>query len=159
MISIGNDVWIGHGAFIMPGVAVGDGAVVGAGAVVTKDVPPFAVVAGVPATIGKESVYRCLHLAAAFAELRWWRFVPWDLKGIEFWNPEGAVAQLGSGSSSLIPYEPSEVSVQELLAMPRKTSAALIDTYALMCSAVRSAGALRYAGVLSRFQEGLDAPG
>ncbi len=48
---IGNDVWIGKGATIMPKVKVGDGAVVGACALVTKDVPPYAVVGGVPAKI------------------------------------------------------------------------------------------------------------
>lgn len=48
-VSIGHDVWIGHGAVILPGVTVGTGAVIGAGAVVTRDVPPYAIVAGVPA--------------------------------------------------------------------------------------------------------------
>jgi phosphonate metabolism protein (transferase hexapeptide repeat family) len=48
-VVIGNDAWIGHGAVIMPGITVGDGAVVGAAAVVTKDVAPYAIVAGVPA--------------------------------------------------------------------------------------------------------------
>jgi len=48
-VTIGNDVWIGHGAVVMPGVRVGDGAVIGANAVVTRDVEPFAIVAGVPA--------------------------------------------------------------------------------------------------------------
>lgn len=47
--TIGHDVWIGHGATIMAGVSVGTGAVVGAGAVVTKDVPPYTIVGGVPA--------------------------------------------------------------------------------------------------------------
>ncbi|NOU36366.1 MAG: CatB-related O-acetyltransferase [Kiritimatiellaceae bacterium] len=46
---IGNDVWIGNFAFIRRGVTIGDGAVIGAHAVVTQDVPPFAIVAGVPA--------------------------------------------------------------------------------------------------------------
>lgn len=46
---IGRDVWIGHSAIILNGCRIGDGAVVAAGAVVTKDVPSFAVVAGVPA--------------------------------------------------------------------------------------------------------------
>ncbi len=50
-ITIGNDVWIGRQAIIMDGVTIGDGAVVGAAAVVTKDVPPYAIVAGVPARI------------------------------------------------------------------------------------------------------------
>ena len=48
-VTIGHDVWIGHGAIVMPGVAVGHGAVVAAGAVVTHDVEPYAIVAGVPA--------------------------------------------------------------------------------------------------------------
>lgn len=48
-IIIGDDVWIGFGAQILSGVTVGEGAIVGAGAVVTKDVPPYSVVGGVPA--------------------------------------------------------------------------------------------------------------
>lgn len=48
-VTIGNDVWIGHGAVIMPGVSIGDGAVVGANAVVTRDVSPYTIVAGTPA--------------------------------------------------------------------------------------------------------------
>jgi maltose O-acetyltransferase len=48
-VLIGNHVWIGYRALILPGVSIGEGAVVAAGAVVTKDVPPFMIVAGVPA--------------------------------------------------------------------------------------------------------------
>lgn len=48
-VRICKDVWIGAGCVICPGVTVGEGSIVGAGAVVTKDVPPFTVVAGVPA--------------------------------------------------------------------------------------------------------------
>lgn len=50
-IIINDDVWIGYGATIMSGVHIGQGAVVAAGAVVTKDVPPYAIVGGVPAKV------------------------------------------------------------------------------------------------------------
>lgn len=48
-VIIGHDTWIGHKAVIMPGVSVGNGGVVAAGAVVTRDVPPYTIVAGIPA--------------------------------------------------------------------------------------------------------------
>lgn len=50
-VVLGNDVWIGHGAVLLPGVTIGTGAGIGAGAVVSKDVPPFAIVGGVPAKL------------------------------------------------------------------------------------------------------------
>ena len=52
-IVIGDDVWIGYRATILSGVKIGQGAVVAAGAVVTKDVPPYAIVGGVPAKVIK----------------------------------------------------------------------------------------------------------
>lgn len=52
-IEIGDDVWIGYGATIMSGVHIGQGAVIAAGAVVAKDVPPYAIVGGVPAKVIK----------------------------------------------------------------------------------------------------------
>ena len=52
-IIIGDDVWIGYGAIIMSGVNIGQGAVIAAGAVVTKDVPSYAIVGGVPANVIK----------------------------------------------------------------------------------------------------------
>lgn len=48
-VRIGNDVWVGAQSVILPGVTIGDGAVIGAGSVVTKDVEPYAIVAGIPA--------------------------------------------------------------------------------------------------------------
>ena len=52
-IIVDDDVWIGYGAAIMSGVHIGQGAIVAAGAIVTKDVPPYAIVGGVPAKIIK----------------------------------------------------------------------------------------------------------
>lgn len=52
-IVIGDDVWIGHGSIILSGITIGQGAVVAAGSVVNKDVPPYSIVAGVPARVIK----------------------------------------------------------------------------------------------------------
>lgn len=52
-VTIGSDVWIGNRVIILPGVTIGNGVIIGAGAVVTKDIPDYAVVGGVPAKIIK----------------------------------------------------------------------------------------------------------
>lgn len=67
---IGNDVWIGAGAIIMRGINVGDGAVIGAGAVVTKDVPPYAIVAGTPAKVIKMRFSD--KIINQLLEIKWW---------------------------------------------------------------------------------------
>ncbi|MDR7696812.1 hypothetical protein [Lactococcus lactis] len=53
-IIIGNDVWIGQDVLLKPEIHIGDGAIIAQRAVVTKDVPPYAIVAGVPATVRKK---------------------------------------------------------------------------------------------------------
>ena len=69
-IVIGNDVWIGYEAVIMAGVTIGDGAIIGARAVVTKDVPPYTIVGGVPA----RDIRRRFSddVIARLLELKWW---------------------------------------------------------------------------------------
>jgi phosphonate metabolism protein (transferase hexapeptide repeat family) len=69
-VTIGNDVWIGHGAVIMPGITIGDGAVIGANAVVTKNVAAYSVVAGVPAKHLKWRFPEAIR--ARLQALKWW---------------------------------------------------------------------------------------
>ena len=72
-IVIGSDVWIGYEAVILSGVTIGDGAIIGTRAVVTKDVPPYTIVGGVPARpIRKRFDEKTI---AALEALRWW---DWD---------------------------------------------------------------------------------
>jgi acetyltransferase-like isoleucine patch superfamily enzyme len=71
-VRIGNDVWIGIGATILSGVTIGDGAVIGAKSVVTRDVPPYAIVAGNPAVVRK---YRFSESQiAALGKIAWWNW-------------------------------------------------------------------------------------
>lgn len=71
---IGNDVWIGANAIIMDDILLGDGAIIGAGAIVTKNVPPYAIVAGNPARIIR---YRFEPREIEFLlEFRWWEKDP-----------------------------------------------------------------------------------
>lgn len=71
-VIIQNDVWIGRNAVIMDGVTIGTGAVVGSAAVVTKDVPPYAIVVGVPAKIIR---YRFdENTRKRLLESRWWDY-------------------------------------------------------------------------------------
>jgi len=69
-VSIGHDVWIGHGAVVLPGVSVGNGAVIGANAVVSHDVAPFAIVAGVPAKPLRARF--AADIARRIEDLAWW---------------------------------------------------------------------------------------
>lgn len=76
-IVIGNDVWIGYDAVILAGVTVGDGAVIGARAMVTKDVPPYTIVGGVPARPIRKRFPD--ETVKALLRLRWW---DWPLEQI-----------------------------------------------------------------------------
>ncbi len=86
-VYIGNDVWIASRVIILGGVKIGNGAVIGAGAVVTKDVPPYAVVGGVPAKILK---YRFSEeIIKRVENIKWWEKSEEKLKqSISFFQTE-----------------------------------------------------------------------
>ena len=91
-VKIGNDVWIGHNVLIRRGVSIGDGAVIGMGAIVVKDVPPYAIVAGVPAKIIKyrfddETIDKLL-------QLKWWDFPEDIVKKLPFADIKGCIKML-----------------------------------------------------------------
>ena len=100
-VVIGNDVWIGTRAIIMDGIKIGNGAVVGAGAVVTRDVPPFAIVGGVPAKIIR---YRFDEKTIQRIEnLRWWDFPPEILKKLPWNDLEKSLAILENEKKTDLP--------------------------------------------------------
>jgi phosphonate metabolism protein (transferase hexapeptide repeat family) len=72
-VIVGHDVWVGHGAIILPGRIIGTGAVVAAGAVVTKNVEPYAIVAGNPARVIRQRFPAAV--ARRLLQLAWWN---WD---------------------------------------------------------------------------------
>ncbi len=90
--SIGHDVWIGTSAVILRGVKIGNGAIVAAGAVVTKDVPAFAIVGGIPAKILKMRFPE--EVIAALEKVAWWEYNMSELSGLPFDNPQLACNEL-----------------------------------------------------------------
>jgi len=114
-VTIGNDVWIGANAVILPGVTIADGAVVGAAAVVTSDVPPYAIVAGVPARVLR---YRFdERTIERLTRLKWWRFDADSLLGVQFNQIDECIAQISAreaaGQLTSIDREPVLVSLTD----------------------------------------------
>lgn len=114
-ITIGNDVWIGKDVVLRDGIHVGDGAVIAQGAIVTKDVPPYAIVGGIPAKIIKyrfdeETIERLLNS-------KWWEYAYWDFSGIATKdNPNEFIDKLNNliESGKIKKYEPLAITVNDL---------------------------------------------
>lgn len=91
-LAVGNDVWLGNHAIALEGISIGDGAIVGAGAVVTKDVPPYAIVGGVPAKVIK---YRFNDaIIARQLRLKWWELDLAQLSGVSFNDIERSLDEI-----------------------------------------------------------------
>lgn len=80
-VTVGDDVWIGHGAVLLRGISVGSGAIIGAGAVVTRDVPEYAIVAGNPARVVRKRFSE--EIIAMLRTLAWWNLSDSELASIE----------------------------------------------------------------------------
>lgn len=91
-VEIGNDVWIGSNTTILSGVSIGHGAIIAAGSVVTKDVPPYAIVGGVPAKVIKFRFDDAI--IEKLLDIKWWIYDLRSLKGISFENVEAAISQI-----------------------------------------------------------------
>jgi acetyltransferase-like isoleucine patch superfamily enzyme len=116
MTRIGNDVWIGQRCFIRPGITIGDGAIIAAGSVVTRDVPPYAVMAGVPAVQKKQRFPD--PLVERLLQARWWQYdlfaferLPYDTPGAALDAIAEQVAQRG-----IAPYAPARITADDLAA-------------------------------------------
>lgn len=113
-VRIGNDVWIGQDVKLKSGITVGDGAVIASGAIVVKDVPPYAIVGGIPAKIIR---YRLPEGTRSRAQkIKWWQYAPEEFAGLPMDQPDrfldGLEARIDSG---IRPFEPKPIDLAATL--------------------------------------------
>jgi virginiamycin A acetyltransferase len=108
-IIIGNDVWIGLNVTILRGVKIGDGAIVAGGAVVTKDVPPYSIVGGVPARVIKQRFTS--QVIERLLNLKWWDYEIGILRGLDWTNVEDCINTLETRvqSNDYAPFDDSSI--------------------------------------------------
>ena len=119
---IGNDVWIGQDARLKRGVTIGHGAVVGACALITKDVPPYAIVGGIPAKIIRFRFPQ--PLIERLVAVRWWNYFEPDLRGFGYNDPERFLDTLEGAISRgwIKPWRPEGPLLRDVVEGPHQST-------------------------------------
>lgn len=98
---VGNDVWIGANVTLARGITIGDGSVIASNAVVTKDIPPYSVVGGVPAKVIKSRFDA--DIVDSLVVSQWWQYDPATISKLPVEKPEEFVREIQNGALSSIP--------------------------------------------------------
>jgi virginiamycin A acetyltransferase len=114
-IELGHDVWIGQNVLLKRGIRIGTGAIVAAGSVVTKDVPPYAIVGGIPAKVIR---YRFKdRMIERLLTSCWWRFHVSDFAGMAIDKPAQFLDELENAEirGKIRPFAPEKVDLGEMI--------------------------------------------
>lgn len=114
LTTIGHDVWIAHNVFIKHGVSIGTGAIIGARSIVTKDVPPYAMVASSPATIklyrfGEQTIERLLAS-------KWWEYAFTDFHNMNTLEPRQFLDELEEliAHDGIQTFAPEQIDIEKI---------------------------------------------